>query len=110
MMKTEVGYAPIEGGRLRYEKSGEGPTVVFLHGFGVTTQRGGYKLNYIYPDDYGVHFYGNIIFATDNLIATNPELLTRFLRATLKGWAYVIKNTEEVGRLVLKYKPDSSGG
>jgi len=76
----------------------------------VTTQvleakRAGYNLNIIYPDDYGVHMVSDNIFTTDDFITTNPALMTRFLRATLKGWTYAIENPDRIGALVVKYNP-----
>jgi len=73
----------------------------------LTVQRAGYQVNVIYPDDYGVHLYGDTIFATDDLIAQNPDLVLRFLRATLKGWTYAIENPDAIGPMVVKYKPDA---
>ncbi len=73
----------------------------------LTAQKTGYKLNLIYPDDYGVHFYGDTIFTADGLIAADPELVTRFLRATLKGWTYAVENPVAIGSMVLKYDPDA---
>ena len=86
--------------------SGEVPVWgVFLDGFALTAQQAGYKLNIIYPDDYGVHFYGDTVWATEDFIAQNPDLVRRFLRATLQGWTYAIENPEEVGTLVAAYNP-----
>ena len=73
----------------------------------LTAQTEGYKLNIIYPDDYGIHFFGEGIFTTDDLIAKNPDLVRRFLRATLKGWTFAIENPTAVGPMVLKYKPNA---
>ena len=80
---------------------------MFLNSFLVIIRQAGYKLNLIYPDDYGVHFYADTLFTTDGLIATNPELVQRFTRATLKGWTYAVENPAEVSALVQKYKPDA---
>lgn len=77
----------------------------FLDGFAVTTQQAGYKINIIYPDDYGVHFFGDTVWATEDFIAQNPDLVRRFLRATLQGWTYAIENPAEVGTLVAVYNP-----
>ena len=71
----------------------------------LVAQAAGYNLNIIYPDDYGIHFYADTLFTTDDLIAKNPDLARRFLRATLKGWAYAIENSAQVGALVQKYNP-----
>jgi NitT/TauT family transport system substrate-binding protein len=88
--------------------SGEVPVWgVYLTGSINILRQAGYELNIIYPDDYGVHFYADTVFATDDFIAANPELVTRFLRATLKGWTYAIENPDDVGPLVLQYNPDA---
>jgi NitT/TauT family transport system substrate-binding protein len=86
--------------------SGEVPIWgVYLTGFVVQAEQAGYKLNIIYPDDYGVHFYADSIFTTDDRITKNPDLALRFLRATLKGWTYAVENPAEVGDMVLHYNP-----
>jgi NitT/TauT family transport system substrate-binding protein len=79
---------------------------LYLNNFAITLQQTGHELNYIYPDDYGVHFYGDTLFATDELIATQPDLVLRFLRATLKGWTWAVENAAQTGALVQKYSPN----
>jgi len=71
----------------------------------LAAQAAGYKLNIIYPEDYGVHFYADTIFTTDNFIINKPDLVRRFLRATLKGWRWAIETPEEAGLLALNYDP-----
>ena len=79
----------------------------YLTSMVVTVQRAGYKLNIVFPDDYGVHFYADTIFAADDLIATNPGLVLRFLRATLKGWRYAIEDPAVIGPMVARSRPDA---
>lgn len=79
----------------------------FLNVFALEVQRAGYKINIIYPDDYGIHFYGDVLITTDALIAENPQLVEQFMRATLKGWAYAVEHPGTVGEYVRKYKPDA---
>ena len=38
----------------------------------ITAKEKGIKLNIIYPGDYGVHFYSDTIFTTDELSSSNP--------------------------------------
>ena len=76
---------------------------VYLTGFVVAAEQAGYQLNIIYPDDYGVHFFADTLFATDNLLDNDPNLVIRFLRATLKGWTYAVENPTEMGAMVAKY-------
>jgi len=77
----------------------------FLNVFVLEVQRAGYRIHIIYPDDYGIHFYGDVLITTDDLIATNPDLVMRFMRATLKGWTYAVENPEMVGTFVESYQP-----
>jgi NitT/TauT family transport system substrate-binding protein len=79
----------------------------YLNVFTTEVKQAGYKINILYPDDYGVHFYGNSIFARDDYIAKNPDLVRRFLRATLKGWTFAVENPTAVGQMVVKYKPNA---
>jgi len=80
----------------------------YLNAFVTEVEQAGYKVNRIYPDNYGVHLYGNTLFARDDFIAANPDLVKRFLRATLKGWSYLIENPAEIGAMIIKYKPNAN--
>jgi len=70
-------------------------------------QQAGREVNIIYLDDYGVHFYSDTLLATDTFLNTNPDVVTRFLRATFQGWRYAVENPTAAGALVLKYNPDA---
>jgi len=69
----------------------------------LTAREQGREVNLILPDDYGIHLYGDVLFASDQLIEDDPDLVLRFLRATLRGWQWAIENPEEAGALALKY-------
>jgi NitT/TauT family transport system substrate-binding protein len=88
--------------------SGEVPVWgAFVNVFGLDVERAGYQVNVIYPDDYGIHFYGDILVTTDDLIARDPDLVLRFVRATLKGWTYAVEHPDAIGAMVAKYNPDA---
>ncbi len=55
--------------------------------------------------DAGVSFYGNGIIATDNTIATKPEIVRRFVSATIRGMKDAFADPEEAGRIMSKYHP-----
>jgi NitT/TauT family transport system substrate-binding protein len=80
----------------------------FINVFVLEVQRAGYKVNIISPDDYGVHFYGDTLITTDSMIQKNPDLVLRFMRATLKGWMYALENPEAIGSYIEKYAPDAN--
>jgi len=63
----------------------------------------GYQVNLICPSDYGIDMYSDTIFAAERLIAENPELVTRFLRASLKGWQEAVGNPKMAVEMTLKY-------
>lgn len=67
----------------------------------------GHDLNIMYPDNYGVHFYRICIFATDAHIAEHPDVVRRFLRATLtRGWRNIVRAPDTAGPLTALYDPD----
>lgn len=61
----------------------------------------GIELNVVKPADYGINSYGYTIFATEEMIEENPEIVESYLRATLDGWNYAFDNPEESIDLVL---------
>ena len=80
---------------------------VYLTNEVLAMQAAGYALNILYPDDYGIHNYGDTLVASDTLVATQPDLILRFLRATLKGWTFAVENSGEIGAIVQKYNPSA---
>jgi NitT/TauT family transport system substrate-binding protein len=80
----------------------------YLTALVVSIQQTGSQLNLIFPGDYGIHFYGDVIFTTDDLIASDPDLVLRFLRASLKGWTYAVENPATIGAMVQIYFPDAT--
>lgn len=52
------------------------------------------------PADFGLDFYGDAIFTSTSFAQKNPELVKRFVRATIKGWAYALDNMQETVTLL----------
>jgi NitT/TauT family transport system substrate-binding protein len=50
----------------------------------------------------GLDYYSNGIIASDELIKSNPDLIRRFVRATLAGLQYAIDNPKEAGEILSK--------
>jgi len=68
------------------------------------TEEEGHELNVILPSDYDVSFYADSIFTSGEIIENDPELVEKFLRATLKGWQYALENKEEALDITEKYE------
>jgi len=60
----------------------------------------GIKYNVFDPKDYGFDFYNDLLFTSKNLATTNPELVARFQKATLKGWEYAFSHIDETVQLI----------
>jgi NitT/TauT family transport system substrate-binding protein len=54
----------------------------------------------------GLDLYSNGIIASDSLIQSNPELIRRFVAATLQGLKDAIANPAEAGSIMHKYHPE----
>lgn len=68
----------------------------------------GKKAVFMYPDDYGIHFYRDSIFTTDDFIAANPRVVENFLRATLvQGWRFALERPDRSGPMTLAYRPEA---
>jgi len=68
----------------------------------------GYEVNIIMPEDYGVNVYADVIIASEDMIENNPELVKKFLDATLAGWQHAIENEEEAVDIIMKYADEST--
>jgi len=60
----------------------------------------------IQPKSYGINFYGDILFTSQQKRRNNPENVEKFTRASLKGWQYAVTHIDEMVTLITtQYKP-----
>jgi len=76
---------------------------VFAAGSYLDVVRDGVEVNKFWPDDYGVHWYSDSIVVTDRMIEQNPDLIERFLRATIQGMEYMIAHPDEAVEITMRY-------
>jgi NitT/TauT family transport system substrate-binding protein len=55
--------------------------------------------------DYGLDLYSAGLLARDELVASQPERVKRFVEATLKAWSWSIENPKEALDAFLKHNP-----
>lgn len=61
------------------------------------------------PDQYGIDFYTDILFTTQEELKKHPERVRAFREASIKGWEYALTHKEEIIDLILKeYRLDKS--
>lgn len=78
-------------------------TGAYVTGGALRLSSQGVELNYIWPIDYGIDFYSDTFFTSDTLLQNNPDLVQRFLRASLKGWDYAIRHSVEAVEITMNY-------
>ncbi len=61
-------------------------TAAYLTSGVLRLKRKNLRLNLIRPADYGVRSYSDTLITLEQTIETQSDLVTRFLRASLKGW------------------------
>ncbi len=106
VQREDVTLVPIEDYSLASLTSGQMDVYSgFSTNEAVDAQIRNLPVNLIFPEDYGVVIYGNVLFATERLLQENPDLAVRFLRATFKGYRYAIEHPDEVAALAVKYDP-----
>ncbi|MDP6842175.1 MAG: ABC transporter substrate-binding protein, partial [Rhodospirillales bacterium] len=65
----------------------------------------GLKLVRLRASTYGVDFYGSAIFSNQNFVENNPQVVEKFVAASLKGWEYALTHGEEIAdRISTEFK------
>jgi NitT/TauT family transport system substrate-binding protein len=69
----------------------------------------GEDVGFLNPADHGVHFVSNSVVVSERLLAENPELVSRFLKALLDGWRFAVDpaNTDAAVAAVQRYDRDT---
>ncbi len=63
----------------------------------------GFELNIISPADYGVNVYADTLFTTEKMVREKPELVGKFVAATLQGWADAMASPAQAASDTVKY-------
>lgn len=66
----------------------------------------GKETNIIRFRDYGVDFYGDTLFTTEDMIKNHPDVVKKFVKASFKGWNYAIENPIEAIDETMKVNPN----
>ena len=69
----------------------------------IIAEEKGSAINIVWPNDYGVNMYADAIFTTEQMIKDHPEIVKKFVAATLKGWEASAKNVSQAVDYTLKY-------
>jgi ABC-type nitrate/sulfonate/bicarbonate transport system substrate-binding protein/signal transduction histidine kinase len=61
----------------------------------------GHQVSIINPINYGIDFYGDLLFTTVEMANNHPRTVEKFNEASLKGWQYAMSNPEEIITYIL---------
>ena len=64
------------------------------------------NVKYMMFADYGVDVYSNALVASEKYIKENPGIIKRFVKASLRGWEFALKNPEEAIEIMAKHRPE----
>ncbi len=66
----------------------------------------GIKLGHAFLKDiFGLDVYGNGIITSEQVIETRPQIISKFVRASYKGYSWMFKNMDAAVDIVLKRYP-----
>jgi NitT/TauT family transport system substrate-binding protein len=69
----------------------------------IAAKEKGFEVNVVYPSDYGIDLYADTLFTTEKVLKERPELVKKFVAATLKGWNTAIAAPEEAAKITVKF-------
>jgi NitT/TauT family transport system substrate-binding protein len=63
----------------------------------------GFDVSVVSPPDYGIDLYADTLFTTEKMLKEKPDIVRKFVAATLKGWTGAIAAPEEAAQITVKY-------
>jgi NitT/TauT family transport system substrate-binding protein len=63
----------------------------------------GFDVNIVAPVDYGIDLYADTLFTTEKMLEEKPDLVKKFVAATLHGWDAAIAAPDEAAKITIKY-------
>ena len=63
----------------------------------------GFGVNIVDPSDYGIDLYADTLFTTETVLKQKPDVVRKFVAATLQGWSTAITAPEEAAKITVKY-------
>ena len=66
----------------------------------------GHDVTDIFPADYGVGGYEGLVLANQRTVDDDPDVVRRFVRASLQGWRYAVEHPDEAAQILLKWAPE----
>lgn len=102
----KIKMAPIKGSDFIHVLNGSVDAILAFGYAAESLKEKDVEINQIKLSDYGIDIYGLTIATHEALIKENPDLIRRFLAATMKSWEYAINHPEEATRSFVEAYPE----
>ncbi len=56
------------------------------------------ELNEFHPADFGMAFYGDTLYTSYTYSQSDPDIVDKFTKASIKGWLYALENKTEIAK------------
>ena len=66
----------------------------------------GFEPHWLHVSDLGVPGYGQVLIARRDTLAQHRDVLVRYTRALVKGWAWVVQNPAEAAEMVVRKRSE----
>jgi ABC-type nitrate/sulfonate/bicarbonate transport system substrate-binding protein len=63
----------------------------------------GFDVNVVSPFDYGIDLYADTLFTTEKMMREKPDVVGKFVAATIKGWNAAIAAPEEAAKITVAH-------
>lgn len=108
LKQTDIEFVNVaRGAEVQMLAAGQVDAVFGYHyGQALTLDMRGFPTSVMKLNEYGVQFYGTVIYTSEQLLKSNPDLVKRFVRATQKSLIWSAANMEKAVGEVVKVAPD----
>jgi NitT/TauT family transport system substrate-binding protein len=69
----------------------------------IAAQEKGFEVSIIRPADYGVAMYADTLFTTERMLKEKPDVVRKFVAATVQGWSDALADAEGAARTTVKF-------
>ena len=69
----------------------------------IAAQEKGFDVNVIRPADYGVAMYADTLFTTERMLKEKPDVVKKFVAATIHGWSDAVADPEGAAHTTVKF-------
>lgn len=69
----------------------------------ITAEEKGFPVELIWPEKYGIHLYADVLFTTEEMLRTHPDMVKAVVDATVEGWSKAFVDRDTAVTYTLKY-------